>query len=130
MRKSAAVNKCVLVALCAIALVGSNASAVPPEATPIVRAAFGNTIISTYPDGRRAELWLNADGTYSARGRRHEPSYGQWKVKGSRLCLRQVRPLSFPFSYCTTVPSDPSVKQWSGKAVTGERIQITLAPGR
>ena len=26
--------------------------------------AFGSTIVSTYPDGRQAELWLKRDGTY------------------------------------------------------------------
>ena len=123
-------NRYVLSALCMAGLAGANAGALPPEAPSIVRAAFGNTIVSIYPDGRRAELWLNADGTYAARGRRHDPSDGHWNVKDSRLCLRQAHPFSFPISYCTQIPSDASVRQWSGKAVTGENIQITLASGR
>ena len=56
------------------------------ERAPL-EAAFGGAIISTYPDGRTAELWLQRDGAYSARGRRGDPSSGHWQIKGDQLCL-------------------------------------------
>jgi hypothetical protein len=95
----------------------------------LVEKAFGNTILSTYPDGRTAQLWLEPDGSYTAQGRRHDPSRGHWRVKGNRLCLSQVRPVPSPFSYCTTIPSSGMGKAWPAKAVTGERITVKLVHG-
>jgi hypothetical protein len=96
----------------------------------VVEKAFGNTIVSTYPDGRTAELWLKPDGSYSAEGRKHDASHGHWHVKGARLCLNQVGPVPSPFSYCTTIPSSGMGRSWSAKAVTGERITVRLVHGR
>ena len=63
-------------------------------ASPVtLAAAFDNTIISTYEDGRIAKLWLDPDGRYRGEGRRGDASNGRWKVKGEKLCLRQARPL-------------------------------------
>jgi hypothetical protein len=95
----------------------------------LVDKAFGNTIVSTYPDGRTAELWLKPDGSYTAEGRRHDPSRGHWRLKGNRLCLSQVRPMPSPFSYCTAMPSEGMGKAWPAKAVTGERISVRLVRG-
>lgn len=89
--------------------------------------AFSGTIVSTYPDGRQGKLWLNADGSYTAEGRRHKPSSGKWTLKGERICLKQSKPPTVPFaSYCTQVPSGTS---WSAKAVTGEPIKVKLVLG-
>ena len=97
----------------------------------VVQAAFGNTIVSTYPDGRTGELWLHPDGSYAAEGRRHDRSDGHWKVKGDNLCLRQSHPLPVPFSFCTPVARGAvGGASWTGKAVTGEAISIRLVRGR
>ena len=66
-----------------IALAASGALAAPSA----LEKSFGNTIVSTYPDGRQAELWLQRGGTYAAEGRRHDRSSGHWKVKDGKLCL-------------------------------------------
>jgi hypothetical protein len=95
----------------------------------VVEQAFGNTIVSTYPDGRKGELWLAAGGAYTAEGRRHDPSSGHWSVKGSKLCLKQSRPIPAPFSYCTPLPSGGMGASWSAKAVTGEQIRVKLVKG-
>ena len=93
--------------------------------------AFGSTIVSTYPDGRQAELWLKRDGSYTAEGRRHDRSGGTWQIKdgGSKLCLRQRRPFPAPFSFCTGVPEGGLDKPWTGKAYTGEQTSIKLVKG-
>lgn len=95
---------------------------------PRVARAFGNTIMSTYPDGRQAELWLAADGRYRAKGRRGDDSSGTWRVNGDRLCLRQHRPFPAPFSYCTPIPQRMD-HAWSARAVTGEHIRVSLVRG-
>jgi hypothetical protein len=101
-------------------------SAAGAQAAPLDRA-FGNTIVSTYPDGRTAQLWLEPSGDYQAMGRHHDPSRGHWKLSGDQVCLRQSRPVPMPMSYCTGLPSGDS---WTAKAVTGEPLKVRLVKGR
>ena len=111
-----------LAALCAADAAWANPSS--------VRAAFGNTVVSTYPDGRTGLLWLKADGTYNAVGRRRTPSSGTWSVKGDKVCLKQKKPKAAPISYCTRFPNGGVGASWSGRAVTGEKITIKLVRGK
>jgi hypothetical protein len=96
---------------------------------PGLAKAFKGTVVSTYPDGRQGELWLNADGSYTAEGRRHDRSSGHWKLKDEQICLKQSKPLPVPFSYCTNAPSSGK-GAWSAKAVSGETIRVKIVPGR
>ena len=96
-------------------------------ATSPVERAFGSTIVSTYPDGRTGLLWLKRDGTYTAKGRRRTDSSGRWTLKGEDICLKQVKPMKAPFSYCTRLPRDAGA--WAAKAVTGEPIKVRIVRG-
>ena len=111
----------------AAAALAAAAQAQPPQAPPEVAQAFGNTIVSTYPDGRKARLWLQPGGGYTAMGRRGDRSAGRWRLKGDKLCLKQSRPIPVWFSYCTAIPSG---KTWTAKAVTGEPIVVRLVKGK
>jgi hypothetical protein len=115
------------ITLTALAL-AATAPCLAAEASAL-HETFGNTIISTYPDGRKAELWLHPDGSYDAEGRRHERSAGHWKIKGEKLCLKQSHPFAFPLTYCTPLVQGGIGASWTGKAVTGEEIHIQLVRG-
>jgi hypothetical protein len=104
--------------------------AAPAVAAPSVEAAFGNTIVSTYPDGRTAKLWLHRGGAYDGRGRRGKPSSGQWTIKGDKICLRQKKPTPAPFAYCTPLSAGGVGAAWSARAVTGEPIRVSVVKGR
>jgi hypothetical protein len=93
-----------------------------------VSAAFGNTIVSTYPDSRTAEIWLKADGTYTGEGRRHDMSSGRWNVGGEQICFHQRRPIPFG-SYCTVIPSAGMGQSWRSKAPTGEPTTVKVVSG-
>jgi len=98
-------------------------AAAPSDKAPAaLQKAFTETIVSTYPDGRTAELWMNPSGTYTSMGRRHDRHAGHWALKGDKVCFRRGL-----FSYCTPIPSETA---FTTKAVTGETIQVRLAPGR
>ena len=116
-----------LACLAGIAHMGSSSIAIAGSSS--VSEAFGNTIVSTYPDGRKGELWLQAGGVYSAEGRRGDMSSGHWSVKGAKLCLKQARPIGVPFSFCTPIPSSGMGAAWSAKAVSGEAITVRLVKG-
>jgi len=90
--------------------------------SPSLEKAFTGTIVSTYPDGRTAHLWMDPSGTYISEGRRHKRYHGKWSVKGDQVCFR--RSLGH---YCTKIPTDTA---FTTKAVTGETIQVRLVPGR
>src|SRR5436190_10644124 len=94
-------------------------AAAPP---PSLDKAFKGTIVSTYPDGRTAKLWMSPSGTYVSEGRRHDRHSGRWTVKGEKVCFKRGL-----FGYCTQIPTETS---FTTKAVTGERIQVRVAPGR
>jgi len=96
--------------------------------------AFGSTIVSTYPDGRQAELWLKRDGSYESEGRRHDRSDGVWQIKGDdkqgrKLCMKQRHPFPAPFSFCTPVPEGGVDQPWTAKAFTGEQVSVRLVRG-
>jgi hypothetical protein len=102
---------------------------VAADSSDLLAAAFGNTIVSTYPDGRTAELWLQPGGLYTAEGRERDRSNGRWWVKDDRLCLKQAHPFAFGYVYCTRLSQFTTGSIWISRAVTGETIQITLVRG-
>ena len=111
--------------LLTLGLAAAPMAALAAQASPLERA-FGNTVVSAYPDGRTGLLWLKKDGTYTAKGRRRTDSSGSWSLKGDKLCLKQSRPTAAPFRYCTGLPSGES---WKAKAVTGEPITVRIVKG-
>jgi len=114
-------------ALAAFALL--SAAAVQAQPPSPLEPAFGKTVVSTYPDGRTAKLWLQPDGTYRGQGRKGGLTSGRWTLKGERICFRQRRPVPIPFSYCAPVPAADPGASWTGKAVTGEPIRLQIVPG-
>ncbi|MDB5476318.1 MAG: hypothetical protein JWP49_1829 [Phenylobacterium sp.] len=95
-----------------------------------VAAAFGNTVMSIYPDGRSQKIWLHPDGLWDGLGRDGKPLSGKWTMKGDKVCLRQNRPPTLPFSYCTTFPNDPHVGvSWTSKDFGGTPIRLTVVKG-
>lgn len=116
----------VFILVIAAALPISSLGSASQTAPGMVQRAFGNTIVSTYPDGRTALLWLKPGGEFSGKGRRRIPYSGIWTERGDKLCLRQTRPIPIPFSYCTEIPSGVS---WTGKAISGEPLRLRLLPG-
>lgn len=100
------------------------------RADPRLEPAFGNTIVSTYRDGRVGKLWLEPNGAYRGEGRSGRVSIGTWRVDGDRLCMRQRRPFPAPFSYCTAIVPGGVGARWSGRAPDGEPINIQLVAGR
>jgi hypothetical protein len=114
-----------------IAMILLAAAMTATSAPSALQPAFHNTIVSTYPDGRKAELWLSADGTYVAEGRKHDRSNGVWTMKGSdQICLRQKTPSTIPLPYCTGVPTGGVGSAWSAKSVFGDALRVKLVAGR
>lgn len=103
------------------------------QATPTavdLEPAFGNTLLSTYPDGRTARMWLQPAGRFEGRGRRGGLSSGVWRVREGQVCFSQRRPIPVPGSFCTPIVKGGVGTAWTTRAVTGERIRVQLVAGR
>ena len=101
----------------------------PPTAADLA-PVFGNTIVSTYPDGRTAKAWLSADGRFEGQGRRGGRNGGTWRVRDGEVCFSMRRPVPLPGSYCTPIVRGGIGTSWTAKAVTGETIRVQLVAGR
>ena len=111
-----------------------NAQAADPDqaaSNSRVAAAFGNTVISTYPDGRTQKIWLHPDGSWDGVSRRGSALAGKWSLKdGDKVCLRQSRPPTLPVHLCVPFPAngEPGA-EWMAKDFIGEPIKLSLQKG-
>jgi hypothetical protein len=81
------------------------------------------------PAFKNTKLWLSADGTYKAQGRKGDASDGKWKLKGDQICLSQKHPFAPPIGYCTAVPTGSVGATWAAKSVFGDPIKVKLIKG-
>ena len=115
-------------ALAVCALAGPSLGAPAPDPNSPVAAAFGNTVVSVYPDGRSQKIWLQPDGTWTGLSRRGTPLAGKWTLKGQKVCLRQSKPPTLPISFCQVFPKDPRAELVS-KDLTGQTIHLKIVKG-
>lgn len=118
--------RCAALAAAAVSLCPAAAGA---STLADIAPAFGNTIVSTHPDGRKAKLWLDRAGTYRAQGRKGQTSGGVWAVKEGKLCLKQKRPVPIPLSYCAAIRHVRVGAAWADKAANGDRVTNQLVEG-
>ncbi|WP_133254232.1 hypothetical protein [Phenylobacterium deserti] len=113
-----------------VAFAALNAQAGEKPQSKSVAAAFGNTVVSTYPDGRTQRIWLKEDGSFRGLSRRGNPIAGAWTLKGEQVCLKQSRPVPLPISYCTDFPASGGLgSEWTSKDLRGTPIRLSLQKG-
>ena len=117
-----------LIPAAALTLAASALTAHAADPTSRVATAFGNTVLSIYPDGRSQKIWLQPDGTWTGLSRRGHELAGKWTLKGDKVCLRQTHPPTLPFSFCHTFPDDPEIGV-DAKDLTGTPIHLKLVTG-
>ena len=100
------------------------------ESMAQVKPAFGNTVLSIYPDGRSQKIWMHPDGTWDGQSRRGTPLAGRWSVKDDKVCLKQSKPPTLPLAYCTVFPERTYVGvTWASKDMSGAPIQLKVVQG-
>jgi len=114
--------------LCA-AIAAACVAASPASAD--VAAAFGNTVVSHYPDGGWVKHWFNRDGSYSAQFSDGRRITATWSVEGNRVCLNGIRPSFMMISrFCSPMIEAGVGERWASRDPLGRRVQNELIPGR
>lgn len=109
--------------LAAVAIVAS-------APTASLEPAFGNTIVTTYPNGKSTRTWLHRDGTYDALRANGDRTGGVWKIRNGELCITQKQPVYVPLTFCTAIVPGGVGTTWSARGLMGEPVRNTLVPGR
>lgn len=118
-----------LAALASLAFAHAGASRAA-DATRVA-PAFGNTVISLYPDGRSQKVWMHPDGSWDGLSRRGTNLMGTWAVKGEQVCVKQTSPRPpLPLSFCMPFPANPEIgATWTSKDLTGTPIKLKIVKG-
>jgi hypothetical protein len=112
------------------ATLAATSAAAAAESTEQVTPAFGNTVLSIYPDGRSQKVWMHPDGSWDGQSRRGTPLAGRWSLKGDKVCLKQSKPPTLPVAYCTVFPQNTFVGvSWTSKDMAGTPIQLKVVKG-
>ncbi len=113
------------------ALVLSAALAGPAAASADMDEAFGNTVVSRYPDGGWVKHWFNRDGSYSAEFSDGRRLAARWRVEGQRVCLNGIRPAFMMISrFCSPIIEADLGQTWVSRDPLGRRVTNVLQPGR
>ena len=94
-------------------------------------AAFGNTVISRYPDGGWVKHWFERSGGYSAEFSDGRRIRGSWQVEGDRLCLNGITPsIMLIRRFCAPMVEVRQGQTWTSRDPLGRRVQNELVVGR
>ena len=95
-----------------------------------MNSAFGNTVVSRYPDGGWVNLWFNPDGSYAAQFSDGRRLSARWSVQGERVCLTNIRPNMLIPRFCTDMPEADLGETWQSRDPLGRRVNNVLIAGR
>lgn len=95
-----------------------------------MNAAFGNTVVSRYPDGGWVKHWFSPDGSYAAQFSDGRRLSARWSVQGERVCLTNMRPSMLIPRFCTAMIEADVGDTWHSRDPLGRRVQNVLMAGR
>ena len=95
-----------------------------------MNSAFGNTVVSRYPDGGWVKHWFNPDGSYAAQFSDGRRLAARWSVRGDRVCLTNMRPYMLVPRFCTTMVEADVGETWQSRDPMGRRVNNGLVAGR
>ena len=122
-------HRSLLILTSALSLAATSAAMAAGSAAQ-VKPAFGNTVLSIYPDGRSQKIWMHPDGSWDGLSRRGTALAGKWNVKDGKVCMKQSKPPTLPVAYCTAFPDNTYVGvSWASKDMSGTPIQLKVVKG-
>ena len=122
MRVKAWLFGCVVLGLAGVAM--------PAAAQSGMSSAFGNTIVSNYPDGGWVKHFFNPDGAYTAHFSDGRRITARWRVEGRNVCLTHIRPSMMIPRFCSRMVEAEVGQTWTARDPLGRRVRNTLIAGR
>lgn len=98
--------------------------------SPDMEAAFGNTVLSHYPDGGWVRHMFERDGAYRAVFSDGRSISGRWSREGDRLCLNNIRPRFLVSRFCSKFTQARFGESWTARDPLGRRVRNELIRGR
>lgn len=118
-------------ALAGLAAAASVGLASPASASTDLERAFGNTVVSEYPDGGWVRHWFEPDGRYRALFSSGREISGRWRVEGDRICLNDITPsIMMIRRFCTPMIEGDVGARWTSRDPLGRRVTNQLVRGR
>ncbi len=101
-----------------------------PASASDLSGAFGNTIVSTYPNGVTVRHWFEPDGAYRSESSSGRKLSGRWRIEGERVCLTDIRPSFVISRFCTPMVAARIGDSWNARDPLGRQTRNTLVRGR
>jgi len=98
--------------------------------SPDMEPAFGNTVLSHYPDGGWVRHMFERDGGYRAVFSDGRSISGRWSREGDRLCLNNIRPRFLVSRFCSKFTQARVGESWTARDPLGRRVRNELIRGR
>ena len=105
-----------------------------------MEARYGNTVVSTYPDGTVVKFFYNKDGTLSVKGTmggKTTEATGKWRPDGANICITLSANMGIfeaNKERCVPLNGDKVGDKWqvptkdaSGKDI---KVDVTIVAGR
>lgn len=98
------------------------------DADSPMAGAFGNTLVSTAPNGAVTQTYIDPDGTYRSIALGMD-SRGRWSVWRGQICYSQTSPAPAP-PLCSLGPKKKVNSKWTIFHGDGSSTKVTIIPGR
>jgi len=113
--------------ICGLAIVGVLAA---PPASADMSKAFGNTIVSHYPNGQWVRHYFEPDGRYTSQFSDGRRVAARWSAEGDKICLSGFSPRQILPRFCSRMVEADVGDTWRARDPLGRSIRNELVAGR
>lgn len=115
------------VAICGLTIA---AALTASPASADMSKAFGNTIVSHYPNGQWVRHYFEPDGRYSSHWSDGRRLNARWSVEGDKICLSNFSPRQLLPRFCSRIVQADIGDIWQARDPLGRSIRNELVAGR
>ncbi len=92
--------------------------------------AFGNTIVSHYPNGQWVKHFFEPDGRYTSQFSDGRRLSARWTAEDGRICLSGFSPRQILPRFCSRMVQVEVGETWRARDPLGRTIRNELVAGR
>ena len=92
--------------------------------------AFGNTIVSHYPNGQWVKHFFDPDGRYTSQFSDGRRLNARWTAENGKICLSDFAPRQILPRFCSRMVEASVGDSWQARDPLGRNIRNELVAGR